>query len=229
MVTRKIYKRKRKQVRRNVKRGKTFRPGLISNPYQHKFVTAYSTALIHTLNMPGTSTGIATGFGALDFKLSYLPNTVDLGTSYDQFRIDWVQIDVFPHFAQSIVPTIASGQSAGILVMHSFSDYDDTTVPTTLDSVIQRPNCKSSVVGDGRWYTYKLRPRASIASATGTSQIMFAKRDRPVIDMVNQSLTHHGWKYALTMSYNNPPGTAADIKIELLTKITYHYTCFNPR
>lgn len=130
-------------------------------------------------------------YGALSFKLSDLPATSDFVNLFDEYMITKIKLQFIPTNATAQLPAITTYSTPWFMIV---VDHDDSTVPTTYDTLLQYPRCK--IVSMTRGFNLTFTPKSAkmiyqsaVATAYGTN--------KSYIDMANPDVPHYGIKYAL--------------------------------
>ena len=79
-------------------------------------------------------------FASLKFNLSQLPNHSEFTSLFDSYKINMVKVELVPQFDSANVGAITSTNV--ISQNYSVLDYDDITVRTTMDTLMQYQNLK---------------------------------------------------------------------------------------
>lgn len=84
-------------------------------------------------------------FGAYNFSLSDLPNSTEFTSLYDMYKINCVKITFLPQQTQSISIGAINNPNASARFF-SVIDYNDGTIPTSLDELRQYQSCKMTPI-----------------------------------------------------------------------------------
>ena len=148
-----------------------------------------------------TAPGVA---GAYNFALTQVPNASDFTALYDQYKINLVKFTIIPRGNTSNIVT--GGNSMGVFTV---LDYDDSTVPANLDTLLQHQNMKMtrSVQQHKRVFRPLVRDQL-IGSGGAASRGQY----RGWIDCDDTTIPHFGIKYWFQAS---PSGTQEyDLKVD---------------
>lgn len=134
-----------------------------------------------------TTAGVDT-FTGLNFKISQLPQFNEFTVLYDQYKINGVKLEIVPQFDSANVGAIGTN-----VVSQNFliNDYDDSTVPTTMDTLLQNQTVKRS--SSTRIMKHYIRPCvAQQIFNTGITSTYGARRG--FVDCNNADTEHYGVK-----------------------------------
>jgi hypothetical protein len=133
-----------------------------------------------------TSLALAT-FATFSFSLSQLDQVASLVAVFDQYRIDEIEMWLFPHLSSN---NAASG-NPGLLA--TVIDYDDSNALTTFAQALDYTNCltSSGLMGHYR----RFRPHLATAAYSGVFT-SFANDEETWIDAASTGVLHYGVKSA---------------------------------
>lgn len=138
------------------------------------------------------------------FTLNEVPNRSEFTSLYDQYRINGVKITWIPRGnVADIAPTgtagVFQGQSTGVF---SAIDYDDATVPTSINQLNEYQNCKMTRAT--QMHSRYLKPRINLQGTTnqGTGATGATFNTRGWLDCTQDNVPHFGVKYAFQQSVN---------------------------
>lgn len=154
-------------------------------------------------------------FASLKFNLSQLPNHSEFTALYDQYKISMVKVELIPQFDNANVGSITSTNV--ITQNYSVLDYDDITVPTTMDTLMQYQNLKRTP--STRIIKRIIKPKFA-AELFNTGIATAYRPTRGFIDCNYDTVEHYGMKFGFT---SNPQSQ----KIGL--KVTYYLAFKNVR
>lgn len=170
---------RRRQARGRLARGTQFYGKKIKQPVHFFTRTAYRPAYFA---LPAGGAAVGT---AINFKLSDLPNASEFTQLYDQYQIKGVKITLIPRYTDVNV-----GQTQGNV--WSVLDYDDSNVPTSIDTLMQYQNVKRTRMN--QIHSRYLKPAVSkevYATGIATS---YSMAKNTWMDAANDSVEHYGIK-----------------------------------
>lgn len=185
-----------KMFRRRVAKGKV---GKVRQPVQYfkrsQFIQ--SAVSVPSATIPGYT------FGSYTFNLAGVPAVSDFVTLYDQYKIAGIKWTLIPKY-NSI--EMAPGSSGGInnqTQVFSVLDYDDSQVPTSIDTLMQYQNMKMTRGGRTHKRYFKPRQLRNVyrGPLVGDGHEVIPARWN---DMSYQDVVHYGLKYAVQQSANVP-------------------------
>lgn len=135
-----------------------------------------------------TTTAGADSFTSLNFRLNQLPQFSEFTVLYDQYKINGVKLELIPQFDSANVGAIGTN-----VVSQNFliNDYDDSLVPTTMDTLLQNQSVKRC--SSTRIMKHYIRPCvASQVFNTGITSTYSARRQ--FIDCNSADTEHYGVK-----------------------------------
>lgn len=150
-------------------------------------------------------------------QLGNLVNSTDFANLYDQYRINYVVVK----FWLRIDPGAQTAGTASYPKLYWYRDYDDATIPASLNEIRENAKCKIAVMNPNRPITIKFKPN--------TLQLLYqsavANQFKPVfgqwLDMSTTSTGHYGIKYAI----DNLTNTNYSVDIE----DCFYFQCRQPR
>lgn len=131
--------------------------------------------------------GAAPIFATINFQLANIPNHTEFIQLYDQYQIKGVKV--------AFVPRINSSESGVTAVRNVWSvlDYDDSSIPTSRDQLLQYQNVKMTPMT--RKHKRYFKPAiAAQMFATGILSAYGAKKNQ-WIDCTYDQVEHYGVKY----------------------------------
>lgn len=181
-------------------RRKQFGAKKIKQPVQYFTRTAYRQAQFNAAQIP-QSIGI-------NFRLDNIPNVGEFTGLYDQYMIKAVKVTMIPRVTEAPV-----GSSVNTLAnMWSVIDYDDSSAPANIDTMLQYQNVKHTQMN--RTHTRYIKPCvADEYFATGVLTTYGARRN-VWLDCSNSGVEHYGLKIYLDAL----PLTAVPIQYDVITK-----------
>lgn len=152
-----------------------------------------------------STTAGADAFASLKFNLSQLPNHSEFTALYDQYKINMVKAEIIPQFDNA---NVGSSTSTNVITQnYSVIDYDDITVPTTMDTLMQYQNLKRTP--STRIIKRIIKPR--FASELFNTGIATAYRPTSgFIDCNYDTVEHYGLKLGFS---SNPQNQKWGLKI----------------
>jgi len=183
------------------------RTNLAGNP---EFYMPSSTLVsAQSIQMSFTLSGVNLFFGALGGFVAQMPGYTDMGTLFDNYMIEKVEIMAMASWNGN---TVTGGSTVGQLpyIVHCF-DIDDTNEsPSTV--IMQKTGAKFTQLISSNGTPNKLatiKPaQASMIYNTSTTTAYAPKRG--FVDMANPNVPHYGYKMALDNSSKAYP-TSTDI------------------
>jgi hypothetical protein len=180
--------------------------------------------------MSATTSGVANNYicgGAMQFRITDVPNYTDFTNLFDQYRIDQVDIEI-----SNIFNTASVGNTLAGTVMPSIMyapDFDDAVIPTTAASLMDRQRAKQwTFRGSGNPLRFSVKPRlANLTYRTGGTTVGYTVA--PDSTWINQSFTdvpYYGckiWFSDLFQQSSQPTG-----QTHLRVKMRYHISCKDP-
>lgn len=177
--------RKRRPARANVRRRlRNPRIGrmLISPPNVHTFKRSVYTA-------SALSVTTANVYSAFSFNLNAVPNSSEFTSLFDQYRVDYIKIKILPRGSSA-----EAGTNNNVGKIFSVIDYDDDTVPTSIDQLMQYPNVKTTRTTSD--HTRSFRPQFA-SSVYGSAVLTGYGARRGWLDCESSTVPHYGMKIAI--------------------------------
>jgi len=163
----------------------------------YKHVAGYETKSVLT-----TSTTLET-FASIAFQIANIDDVSNLGGVFDQYRIDEVEIWIFPNCTS--VADFAHNPG----MISSVIDYDDSSNLGTVISANAYDNCLTVPGTMGMYRRFK--PHAAMALYAGAFS-SYGNLVSPWIDAVSTTVQHYGVKLAST-STTSVTGFNANVRI----------------
>jgi len=91
-------------------------------------------------------------YASISFNLNDLPNVAEFTSLFDQYRINSIKWTLMPRGSSA-----EAGTNNSACKIFSVLDYDDDTAPTSIDTLLQYENCKTS--NSLRDHSRSLRPK----------------------------------------------------------------------
>ncbi len=187
-----------------------------------------TTHLVKRKVFLGTSTlaaGTNENFLAFSFQLSDLPNYSEYTSLYDQYMLVKVDLMFVPSTTLSFQGTPYDCNTTMFLL----NDFDDDSVPTTLDTLLQSGRThQTQLTRNGSAVRWSVRPRISSALATGGGTGAIVNTSAKWLDAGGPSVKHFGLKMAIRRLTQT--GLASDTPTFAFdTYATYTLLMRNPR
>ena len=185
-----------------------------------KFQTANCNYTAGTLSSAGVSgegeyIGLSTGpaFVGMGFTLTDCPNAGLFTQLFDQYRINYIEVEFIPEFTSSELSTNgATGVATGML--YGTVDGDDNAQPTSIDYLREYDICKETHVTKKSKFGFK--PRLALAAYSGAFT-SYANQQAGWIDCASNGVIHYGLKFGM------PTQNALAIA-RFVVKLTYWMT-----
>lgn len=174
-----------------------------------------------------------TDAGAPVAQITYnVPSIAEIVALYEEFRIDWIQIDCFASSENAFRAGSQTDQSSYSPVLYYIKDYNDAD-STSLTQMMQHEDVMMWQPGVGNGSTYhrriRVKPKANFTVAnvammgTGTAKV-------PGLSWMttedSQTIPHYGVKLACNQFF--PTGDALNTPaLYLGFNFTYHLSCRN--
>lgn len=146
-----------------------------------------------------------------------MPNYSEFTSLFDQYKIINYTVEIIPRWTGL---DISGDNSPGLPTIYWLYDTDDSTVPSSISDMMERPYVHKRVIRS----TIKLFVRypciASMLYRTAVTTGYSAKRS-PWIDINDSNVPHMGIKYAIV-------GTAST-NYTFDVKVNWNFACKNPR
>lgn len=177
------------------------------NTKRHNFVRSVSTAgaTIPIDSFNGFSTGVfdlqfsfalsgvTIYLGGTSWQILNLPNYTELTALYDQYRIDWIEMEFFYSINSS------SGTTSPLPIIYLAKDYDDPG-SATVTALQQYESCQTWQLGDQRGTGKKVirvRPNVDINVYNTPASNGYARSGPIFIDTQSPNVPHYGVKIAM--------------------------------
>lgn len=174
--------------------------------------------IVHKGNMPSTtykfqrtyryfdgsnysvySSNLGPAYYALLFQLQDVPGYLEFVDLYDQYCIMKV-VCTFYSVGTSQITTPSTNYVSNIITA---IDYDDATVPSTLDSLLERSGCKINSASK-QSFSVTLQPRVAKEIFKTTLLTGYATGEPGAwIDCANPDIPHYGLKIGVTEAPTN--------------------------
>lgn len=184
----------------------------------HKYTRMFSGAggIASALNIDGQST-YAPYLNALGVRLSSVVNASDFGNLYDQYRITKAKVK----FYLQVDPSAQAAATASYPKMYWYRDYDDLTVPGSLNEFRENTKCKVAILRPDRPITWVWKPN----TLSLIYQSAIANQFKPVwnqwLNMATQNTDHYGFKFAIDDLTN--------VNYKVRTEVQLWFECRQPR
>lgn len=181
---------KRRYRSRRRGRARRFRYRVVSTRRRRvKQPTQYFTRSVYLPGYFALAIGPAVG-SSLKFQLSQVPNVAEFTNLYDQYKIKAVKCTLIPRHTEV-------GLSTGGTVMQgnmwSCLDYDDSTIPGGLDSLLQYQNTKRTRMN--QTHSRYLRPMVATEVYATSIASSYAPKRNVWLDCSIDSVEHYGIKF----------------------------------
>ena len=159
-----------------------------------------------------------------------LPGVTELASLYDEYRIDWVELNLMLNVNSA---ETASGNNGNLPVLFYVKDYDDVNALSVAD-MQQYPDVTGIPLGQKPTFKIRIKPRclSSIKVEPNQTSSVYTispygdAKNNPFIDSSNMNVEHMGLKFAYFVP-QNPSGTTS--YGNLIVQAKYHITMRNPR
>jgi len=133
--------------------------------------------------------GVATAFGAsYDFKLTDVPGYGEFTALYDQYKIEQIEFIINPTFDDNNM----SNRIDSLRPIRYVIDYDDVTVPTTENELLEYGKCKSFMCGKNK--LIKVNPKILTMVYKTAVSTGYAPKGDMWLDCDDTTVPHHGIK-----------------------------------
>lgn len=184
MFRRKTVRRLRRKLPRRARRARRYK---ITRPIgrSHVFVRA---AFFSTI----TSAAAVPVFGGYQFALTDLPNSSEFTNLFDEYMIAKVSVMFMPNKL-----TLNTNTAITTPYFLTVIDKDDAATPSSVNDLVQYPNCRFTSGNKRLVLTFK--PRHTFNLYNGGVTDGYATR-QGFIDCSNAGVPHYGVKFALEQS-----------------------------
>lgn len=206
----------RKRTTRNLRKRNLSRQ--IHN-FKRTFYVGTYTASISAL---GVATPIAQG---LQFNLNQLPSSGEFQSLYDQYKINGVKLKITPATSEGILsPLAGTAQPLGFSPLHTVLDFDDATVPTSEDQLLEYGSHKQTA--PFRSHTRYFKPKCAMQVYRSATSTAYRPISSQWLDMSYVDVPHYGVK-VWASAPNTNSGTAQSITYKVYA--TLYFACKNTR
>lgn len=163
-------------------------------------------------------------FGGVQTAVISMPNVAELTALYDQYTIEYVELEFYFSNNQSSV----NSPSTALPLMYIVKDYDDSNTAGRTD-LEQYGNCKRWQLGNrtNANGAYKMKVKPSVAKALFQGVTTgYARGFNEKIDTQYPAVPHYGCKLAWD-NFFNPASTTIVGYLNIVAK--YHITMYNTR
>lgn len=140
-----------------------------------------------TFTAPGGS--LLPAFGSSTIALNQLPNSNEFTSLYDQYRINGVSVRFVP---RTSVSALAAGERGNF---YSVIDYDDSVLPTSVNEMFERPNCKRTTSTSVHKRYFK--PAIAVPMYKTAVAFGYGPKWKTWIDISNPEVPHYAIKWAI--------------------------------
>lgn len=141
-----------------------------------------------------TTTAVTDSFAALKFNLSQVPQFTEFTQLYDQYCIKGVKFELIPQFDSANV-ALTTSQNV-INQNYSCIDYDDVSVPSGLDTLLQYQNvqrCPST-----RIMKRYIKPKVATQVYSTALTTNYSSKSNVWLDCTQPDTEHYGVKFGFT-------------------------------
>jgi hypothetical protein len=134
-----------------------------------------------------SSTTVPTYY-AQNFSLGQLANATAFTALFDEYKIEEVEVWVYPNPVSSLAASTQRGQYSTAV------DYDDSNTPSTVSTVSDKQNSLTTSVDECHYHKFK--PRYAVGTYSGT----FASFSSATgwVDCASPNVQHYGFKSAVS-------------------------------
>lgn len=133
-----------------------------------------------------STTSTVAGTAAYTFALADLPNSSEISSLFDQYRILQVTVSITPTIPDSSVP------------IYTAIDYDDNNVPTGITSILEYETMQQST---GNIVTQRtLNPKTLSQLYNGIASTGYATNGPTWIDSSSPFIPHYGFKVFIPLT-----------------------------
>lgn len=143
-----------------------------------------------------TITGAAGYLPYLDvfrYTFNQLPGSAEFVALFDHYSITkvvtkiWLKID----------PSAQTAAAASYPKLYYARDFDDSTLPSSLDNLREHSNCKIKVLNPNRPVTLVSKPNVLALSYTSGVASNYTPKWKAWLDCADTATPHYAWKYAI--------------------------------
>lgn len=135
-------------------------------------------------------TGSGYTFNSFAFNFNAMPDFTNFTSLYDMYKINKIRFTLIPRTTETTQATSTWDNQVSSVI-----DYDDVTVPTTLDQLLQYPNMKMTRGTKIHSRTWVPRIRM-LTDLSGAHEVKRAGW----LDAANTGVPHYGIKLAIAQS-----------------------------
>lgn len=162
-------------------------------------------------NWQTVTAGTPVGNGT-DFFFSSLPNVTDFTNLYDMYMIKKIVVKLIPRITEATLNSGATTSNTNLPQVHSVIDYDDVTVPTSVNDLVQYQNHKMT-------RGHQIHTRTFVPKVEMTSNGANAPQAYRWLDCDAAVVPHRGIKWW----FNAPNVAGTSVYYDLL--VTYYFAC----
>lgn len=164
------------------------------------------------------SVGFAPYLGAFTYNLSALVNSQEFTNLFDQYRITFI----VARWWLSVDPSAQTAAAAVYPKLYWYRDYDDSTIPGSLNEMRENGRTKVVNMHPSRPITIAFKPNTLLnVWNTGFTTATQSPAWKQWIDCTNPNTTHYGYKMAID-NFTNTNYT-------LTSEVTYYFQCKSVR
>lgn len=170
-----------------------------------------------TTNAEGYYFNSVVANGILNINGFTMPNISDFSNLFDQYKILSYSLELIPRWSGL---DISGDNAPGLPTIYWIYDMDDSTAPSTISELMERPKVRKRVMKGPTMLYVKYPCVAGMVYRSTTTTGYSAKRS-PWIDMNDSNVPHYGIKYAIV-------GTGTTT-YTFDVKVTWNFMCKNVR
>lgn len=160
------------------------------------------------------------------FKLSDLPNNSEFTTLFDQYKLRMVSVHFRPLVNQLVTaqPNTGTTDATGYCPLHTVIDYDDNSAPTSLSTVLQYQNLRTT--NPNRPHKRIVRPKVLREVYQSSVTTAYQPSASGWIDCNYAGVPHYGLKV-----YMDPPPFVLNTSSSMTYQVymTYYMSFKNVR
>lgn len=168
----------------------------------------------------GIGAGVAFNYNAIDFSLQAIPNYAELTALYDEYQIAKVDVEFIPRAAplSQAISTATTGNANQLFgtcqPFLTVIDYDDSSVPTTRNELLQYGTCK--VMAPNKYFKRSIVPKIAVQTYKTSLTTGYAAKAKQWLDCADDTVPHFGLKWCWDQDANAVSTILYDIYV------TYH-------
>lgn len=153
--------------------------------FVRSFVSVNAIALTNTIDT-------LTGF---QYALNQLPNYTEFTSLYDEYRIKYIKVEFLPKFDSVVMPDVTGvTNTARMGYLFSAVDYDDSSSPSSLETILQYQTMKRTKTSDvhSRYWSPCTAKEYYVSGVSSG----YGREKAPWLDCESVSVPHYGLKIA---------------------------------